>query len=65
VLPYTKKVDGETIIELSSDEKVETYLDMTASQFELMELIKGYVAGGVGEEDLFMGDYFKPLIPKM
>jgi hypothetical protein len=59
VLPYTKKVDGETIIELSSDEKVETYLDMTASQFELMELIKGYVAGGVGEEDLFMGDYFQ------
>lgn len=59
VLPYTKKVDGETIIELSPDEKVETYLDMTASQFELMELIKGYVAGAVSEEDLFMADYFQ------
>jgi hypothetical protein len=59
VLPYTKKVDGETIIELSSDEKVETYLDMTASQFELMELIKGYVAGGVSEDELFMADYFQ------
>jgi hypothetical protein len=59
VLPYTKKVDGETIIELSSDEKVETYLDMTASQFELMELIKGYVAGAVSEDELFMADYFQ------
>lgn len=59
VLPYTKKADGETIIDLSSDEKVETYLDMTASQFELMELIKGYVAGGISEEDLFMADYFQ------
>jgi hypothetical protein len=59
VLPYTKKVDGETIIELSSDEKVETYLDMTASQFDLMELIKGYVAGAVSENDLFMADYFQ------
>lgn len=59
VLPYTKKVDGETIIQLSTDEKVETFLDMTASQFELMELIKGYVAGNVNEEELFMADYFQ------
>jgi hypothetical protein len=59
VLPYTKKVDGETIINLSADEKVETYLDMTASQFEIMEMIKGYVAGAFTESDLFMADYFQ------
>jgi hypothetical protein len=59
VLPYTKKVDGETIINLSADEKVETYLNMTASQFELMEMIKGYVAGIYTENDLFMADYFQ------
>jgi hypothetical protein len=59
VLPYTKKVDGETIIALSDDEKVETYLEMTASQFDLMELIKDYVAGGVKEDELFMSDYFQ------
>lgn len=59
VLPYTKKSDGETIIELSNDEKVETFLEMTASQFELMELVKTYVAGAVSENDLFMADYFQ------
>jgi hypothetical protein len=59
VLPYTKKADGETIIELSNDEKVETFLEMTASQFELMELVKSYVAGAVSENDLFMADYFQ------
>jgi hypothetical protein len=59
VLPYTKKVDGETIINLSADEKVETYLEMTASQDELMQLIKDYVSGDVTEKELFMADYFQ------
>ncbi len=59
VLPYTKKVDGEKVITLSDEEKVETYLEMTNSQFELMEMIKSYVAGALTEDELFMGDYFE------
>lgn len=47
VLPLLKKsVDG-TVITLGEDEKVETYLSMTAQQKSLMDEIISYVEGGI------------------
>lgn len=52
VLPYTRKVVDGTIIQLDESEKVETYIEMTPFQKEIMEGIVQYVEGSKSEQDL-------------
>jgi predicted kinase len=45
VLPYLKKIDGDTVIDLSEEERIETYIEMTSAQKAMQEDIIAYVEG--------------------
>lgn len=52
VLPYLRKIEGETVITLTDEEKVETYIPMTASQKAMMDDIIRYVEGNMSINEL-------------
>ncbi len=46
VLPYLTKIENGIVTRLGEDEKIETYIQMTAEQEEMMNEIIAYVEGG-------------------
>lgn len=47
VLPYLRKIENETMIVLGPDEKIETYIPMTAAQTAMVNDVIGYVEGKI------------------
>ena len=52
VLPYLRRLDGETAITLSPEERVETYIPMTGAQKAMMDDIIAYVEGKIPLSEL-------------
>jgi hypothetical protein len=56
ILPYNKKIEGDTVVALSDAEKVETYIEMNTDQKNIMDNIVQFVEGKLSEQDL-MADF--------
>ncbi len=55
MLPYLRRIENEAFINLSDEEKVETYVQMTKAQKAMMEDIIGYVEGKIMLSELKVG----------
>lgn len=63
VLPYTHKLVDGTLIELSPEERVESYLPMTPQQKAMMDDIIGYVEGTIPFGELGSASYTEEETP--
>lgn len=56
VLPYLRKIENETVIVLSDQEKIETYIPMTPAQTAMVNDVIAYVEGKMSAGSLRAGN---------